>query len=153
MRIQVAMTLPREAASVPLVRRTASVLLTNAGLDPDCVFDVELALSEACTNVLLHAGGDRYEVLITTSDEQLVIDVLNPRTTVGHRPTWPAATLPHVSDERGRGLALMTALMDHAIFDAADRDGGSVHLIKSLRGSANAPLAATASNLSAHVPA
>ena len=140
MRIQVMMTLPREAASVPLARRTVAVALSSAGVARDCVDEVEVALSEACTNVYHHAGeGEDYEVVINIGDEQLTMDVLDSWTGFGHRPTWPAATMPDGTSERGRGLALMTALTDGAVFDSVTGDGGSVHLMKRLRWAANAP--------------
>ncbi|HEX2177629.1 MAG TPA: ATP-binding protein [Nocardioidaceae bacterium] len=141
MRIQVVMTLPREAASVPLARRTVAVALSSAGVAHDCVSEIEVALSEACTNVYHHAGeGDDYEVLINIGDEQLTVDVLDSGTGFGHRPTWPVASMPDHSAERGRGLALMTALTDSAVFDTVAGDGGSVHLMKRLRWADHAPL-------------
>ncbi len=141
MRIQVMMTLPREAASVPLARRTVAVALTSAGVARDCVDEVELALSEACTNVYHHAGeGEDYEVVINIGDEQLTMDVLDSWTGFDHRPRWPAAAMPDGTAERGRGLALMTALTDGAVFDAVSGDGGSVHLMKRLRWADDAPL-------------
>jgi hypothetical protein len=50
------MTLPREARNVPVVRRTVATALESAGVTDECVEEVQVALSEACTNVFQHAG-------------------------------------------------------------------------------------------------
>ncbi len=131
MRIQVVMTLPREARSVPVVRRTVATALSSAGVTQECVGEVEVALSEACTNVFRHAGpGASYEVVINIGDEQLTMDVLDTGAGFGNLETAPIAT---ELDEGGRGIALMRALSDRAVFDTVTGGGGSVHLMKHLR--------------------
>jgi serine/threonine-protein kinase RsbW len=138
-RIQVVMTLPREAVSVPLTRRTVAAALTAAGVEPDCLAEVSVALSEACTNVLNHAGeGDAYEVAINISDQQLTMDVVDFGSGFGSLPH--GSSMPDPTAESGRGLALMRALTDRAVFDSVSGDGGAVHLMKRLRWSADAPV-------------
>jgi serine/threonine-protein kinase RsbW len=127
-RIQVVMTLPREAVSVPLTRRTVT----------ECLAEVEVALSEACTNVLNHAGkGDAYEVAINISDQALTMDVIDFGAGFGH--VQPGTPMPDPTAESGRGLALMRTLTDKAIFDSVSGDGGSVHLMKRLHWVPDAP--------------
>ena len=133
MRIQVVMALPREARSVPLVRRTVSTALSSAGVTPECVAEVEVALSEACTNVYRHAGqGASYEVVINIGDEQLTMDVLDSGAGFGSLEAAPS-TMAELDAEGGRGIALMRALTDRAVFDTVTGRGGSVHLMKHLR--------------------
>ncbi len=133
MRIQVVMALPREARSVPLVRRTVSTALSNAGVTPECVAEVEVALSEACTNVYRHAGqGASYEVVINIGDEDLTMDVLDSGTGFGNMEAAPSS-MAELDAEGGRGIALMRALTDRAVFDTVTGRGGSVHLMKHLR--------------------
>jgi len=133
------MTLPREAVSVPLTRRTVAAALTAAGVAPDCLAEVEVALSEACTNVLHHAGkGEAYEVAINISDQQLTMDVIDFG--AGFGQLEPGHPMPDPTAESGRGLALMRALTDRAIFDSVSGDGGTVHLMKRLRWSPDAPV-------------
>lgn len=139
MRIQVVLTLPREAVSVPIARHTVSAALSRAGLDPDCLLEVEVALSEACTNVFLHAqNGDTYDVVINVSEEDLTVDVIDSG--VGFDDGPPVAELPDAFSETGRGIALMEAFTDHTSFDSVAGGGGVVHLIKQLRWSPNAPM-------------
>lgn len=139
MRIQVVLTLPREAVSVPLARHTVAAALQSAGIAEDCLAEVKVALSEACTNVFHHAGaGESYEVAINIGDEQLTMEVVDSGAGFG----WQSAqsTMPHHMAEGGRGLALMSAFSDHALFDTVSGDGGSVHLMKRLRWTEGSPL-------------
>lgn len=132
MRVQIALSLPREAVSVPLTRHTVSAALYTAGVEPTCVDEVEVALSEACTNAVQHAvGGVSYEVNVSISDEQVAIEVVDSGSGFGQREVTPDA-VDHVA-ENGRGMALMHALSDLAVFDSVNGEGGSVHLTKRLR--------------------
>jgi serine/threonine-protein kinase RsbW len=45
-----------EAVSVPVMRRVLGDTLRGLGVDEESVYDILLAASEACTNVLLHGG-------------------------------------------------------------------------------------------------
>jgi serine/threonine-protein kinase RsbW len=132
-RIQVVMTLPREARSVPVVRHTVATALRAAGVTDECVAEVEVALSEACTNVYRHAGhGVSYEVVMNVRDEQLTMDVLDSGAGFGDLGA-ERTTMAELDAEGGRGIALMRALTDRAVFDTVTGRGGSVHLMKQLR--------------------
>ena len=68
MKIRLALSLPREEISVPLTRHVVSAALLTAGVEPTCVQEVEVALSEACTNAVKHAvDGVSYEVARSAS--------------------------------------------------------------------------------------
>ena len=61
--ILLSLSLPRDADSVPVARHIVRRALAEVGVTDDCTHDVELALSEACSNVLLHSGpGREYDV-------------------------------------------------------------------------------------------
>ena len=138
MRIQVVLTLPRDAASIPLARHTVTAALELAGVVDDCVAEVEVALSEACTNAYRHAhDSDDFEVLINIGDDTLTVDVLDSG--VGFPRRTSPMTMPRPSADSGRGMALMAAFTDQAVFDAVTGDGGSVHLVKHLRWADDAP--------------
>ena len=86
MRVELALTLPREEISVPLARHVVSAALTTAGVEPTCVHEVEVALSEACTNVVKHAvDGVSYEVTVCISDEHVSIEVVDSGSGLGQR--------------------------------------------------------------------
>jgi anti-sigma regulatory factor (Ser/Thr protein kinase) len=69
--IKMVLFLPRDAASVPVSRQVLDRCLETLGVAPDTRNDIALALSEACANVILHAGpGDEYEVQASARNEQ-----------------------------------------------------------------------------------
>ena len=66
MEIKMALYLPRDAASVPVTRRVLDRCLETLGVTPDTRADIALALSEACANVVQHAGpGEEYQVQVS----------------------------------------------------------------------------------------
>jgi serine/threonine-protein kinase RsbW len=131
-RVELGLSLPREEISVPLTRHVVSAALSTAGVMPACVQEVELAVTEACTNAVEHAvEGVSYEVLILITDEQVTIDVIDSGSGFGQREAPPDG-VDHWS-ENGRGLKLIHALSDLAIFDSVEGEGGSVHMKMGLR--------------------
>jgi serine/threonine-protein kinase RsbW len=136
--IMLALTLPRDGVTVPLARHVVRTAMERAGVEPACVDDVVLALSEACTNVLLHAGaGDEYEVSFHLEGRRCrirVVDVGRGFDSAAHRDgAQPEA-------ERGRGLTLMRALVDRVRFTSRPEDGTVVTMEKDLRFADPAPL-------------
>jgi serine/threonine-protein kinase RsbW len=138
-RIDVAVCLPQEADTVALMRSATRSMLTLFGVTEDCVDDIGLALSEACTNVIAHAStDDEYEVLVGVDDRQCVISVRD----AGH--DFDAAQLtgmmPDLHSTRGRGVAIVRALMDSVDF-ACDPEGGTVvRLVRALKLRDDGPL-------------
>ena len=132
MEIMLALTLPRDELSVPLARHVVRTAMERAGVAAACVDDVVLALSEACTNVLLHAGaGDEYDVRFQLENRRCRIRVVD----VGHGfdslATRREGAQPDA--ERGRGLALMRALVDQVRFTSRPEDGTVVTMEKELQ--------------------
>jgi serine/threonine-protein kinase RsbW len=69
---------PRETISVPVMRRVLGETLDKLGVDEECVADLLLAVTEACTNVLRHSGpGFRYEVTATVGRNSCVLEVVD----------------------------------------------------------------------------
>jgi serine/threonine-protein kinase RsbW len=131
MELSLALTLPRDEQTVPVARHIVRNAMEQVGVEETCVYDVELALSEACTNVLLHSGpGDRYVVRLDLGDPLGVIRVID----VGHG--LDSAKLltedPLLEAERGRGLGLMHALVDRVDFTTRPEAGTIVTLEKAL---------------------
>lgn len=128
--------LPRDVASVPVTRQVLDSCLHTLGVRQETRTDIALALSEACANVILHAGpGDEYEVMARARDGRCVIEVVN---TAGGAPAVPAARPAPPADamvpptaEHGRGLKIMDAVVDNLQL-TGDRDGTTVHFEKAL---------------------
>ena len=145
MEIKIVLSLPRDAASVPVSRQVLDNCLETLGVMPDTRADIALALSEACANVILHAGpGDEYEVHASCRDGRCIIDVVN----TGDRPE-PAAPAPDAGPadagaaadagsaspaaEHGRGLKIIDAVADNVQLTGNARNGTTItHFEKAL---------------------
>jgi anti-sigma regulatory factor (Ser/Thr protein kinase) len=133
MEISLELRLPRDAASVPLVRHLCGDALRKLRVAEDCVGDVELAITEACTNVVKHSSGahDEYKVKIAIGGKTCEISVSDAGVGFDHEMLGrdPAP----ISAESGRGIILMRALVDKVKFVSRPRDGTIVHLVKTLK--------------------
>ena len=112
MEFKVVLFLPRDAASVPISRQVLDGCLETLGVTSDTRNDIALALTEACANVVLHAGAaDEYEVMARASDDRCVIEVVNTGTAPARKPA-PSDRVP-LTAEHGRGLKIIDALTDN----------------------------------------
>jgi serine/threonine-protein kinase RsbW len=121
--------LPTDAQSVPLVRGLLRQALQYLGVVEDCIQEVVLALTEACANVVQHAGEhEQYQVDVAIDDTFCRISVVDEG--AGFDPeTAPQTTSPL---ESGRGLILMRALVDRLAFVQDDLGRHQVTLEKRL---------------------
>jgi serine/threonine-protein kinase RsbW len=131
MEIKFTLMLPRDALSVPVVRRVLNSSMKTLGVADDCLADIEIALTEACTNVLDHAAaGDEYHVVAGLDDRSCVIEVVDTghgfdAEKLGRSDAEPTA-------EEGRGIQLIRALVDRVHFKSRPETGMIVHLEKEL---------------------
>ncbi|MGH6655034.1 MAG: ATP-binding protein [Actinocrinis sp.] len=146
--------LPREAQSVGKARRMLRDTATLAGVDPEVSFDLGVALTEACANVIEHAGlAEGYWVAAGISADRCWIDVIDngvgfaPRRLAEHsvaaasaRP--PARAAVSVADspasladtpECGRGLMLIEALCDRVDIRNHPARGAMIHFERDLK--------------------
>lgn len=130
MEIRLSLALPADAASVPLTRRVVTDALTVMGVDDECVAEVGVAISEACTNVLDHAGGTEYDVVATIDEQAAVIQVLDRG--AGFEGAVLGGEDAPTDAETGRGIQLMRRLVDRVRFEVALRGGTVLHLEKRL---------------------
>jgi serine/threonine-protein kinase RsbW len=136
--ISLSLSLPRDEQSIPVARHIVRRAMDEVGVEPECANDVEIALSEACTNVLRHSGpGDEYEVRLNLDDETCSIRVVD----LGRGFEIGQAGRDSGADaEQGRGFGLMQALVDRVRFVSKPATGTMVHLEKALALSANSLL-------------
>jgi serine/threonine-protein kinase RsbW len=139
-----------ETLSVPVMRRVLGDTLRGLGVDEESVYDLLLAATEACTNVLQHSGREVRGYAVVTSlgavgcqvevaDEGVgaVLREAGPREpSAPAGPETPVAQLP----ESGRGLAVMRACVDNVTLDSSPGRGTVVTLRKHIRLSQDAPL-------------
>ena len=130
LKMSMSVELPRESASVPLARHLTARLLAELGVIDDVIGDVEIALSEVCTNVIDHAEvGDSYDVEIFVYGRDCEIRVID-----GGKGFDDAAVVKDIGSyvERGRGLAIARAVMDRVGFESRAGRGALVTLAKHL---------------------
>jgi len=136
-----------ETLSVPVMRRVLGDTLRALGVDEESVYDLLLAATEACTNVLQHSGREvrGYAVVTRLGAVGCQVEVADEgvgamRHEAGAReeqaPDIPVAQLP----ESGRGLAVMRACVDNVTLDSSPGRGTVVTLRKHIRWSQDAPL-------------
>jgi serine/threonine-protein kinase RsbW len=108
--------LPTDAQSVPLVRGLLRQALQYLGVAESGIQEIVLALTEACANVVQHAGEhEEYEVDVAIDDTLCVITVVDDGDGFDPETATP-------SPDAGRGLVLMRALVDRLAF-VQDEDG------------------------------
>jgi serine/threonine-protein kinase RsbW len=141
MEVHLSLCLPGDAASVPVTRRVLRCAMTTLGVLEETRGDVELALSEACGNVVRHAlHGDAYEVHVTIEGVLCTIDVVDTGRGLDG-VSLAALAPPDVTAEQGRGLLLIKALTENAHLVNLPRKGSIVHFEKQLAWSPDAPIA------------
>ena len=76
--VRFCLVFPRETLSVPVMRRVLGDILSRLGVDEECIADLLLAVTEACTNVLRHSGpGRRYEVVAQVGRNRCLLEVVD----------------------------------------------------------------------------
>ncbi len=136
-----------ESLSVPVMRQVLGDTLRSLGVDSESVYDILLAATEACTNVLTHGGHrvNSYEVVTSLGAVGCQVEVADEGIGVGARTAacgrprgaeTPVAQLP----ESGRGLAVMRAFVDNVTLDSQPGRGTVVTLRKHISWSSDAPL-------------
>lgn len=136
--LDLSLSLPRESSSVPVVRKLSVQALTAFGVIHEDVADVELAITEACANVIDHAADtDTYEVRVELASDECSITVIDQGSGL---PVSAVADDVDVEAETGRGLALMRAMVDNVAFRSEPRAGAVVHMVKTLRYEREHPL-------------
>jgi serine/threonine-protein kinase RsbW len=128
--ISFSLVLPRDLLSVPVVRQTCRGAMIELGVDPECVGEVALAVTEACANAVQHSadGENEFEVRVKFDDAVCEIRVFDR----GSGFDADLVSVPEDSAERGRGIQLMRALVDKVQFESRPEEGTIVCLVKRL---------------------
>jgi serine/threonine-protein kinase RsbW len=129
MQILFTVVLPRDEVTVPLIRHIVRDSLLKIGATPECVGDIELALTEACSNVLNHAktNPSEYSVNVNVDNHSCEIRITDGGSGFDASSVGTASE----SAESGRGITLMRALVDDLKF-VSNSKGTVVHLAKRL---------------------
>jgi serine/threonine-protein kinase RsbW len=125
------LVLPREALSIPVMRRVLGDALSGLGVSDDCAADLLVAVSEACTNAVQHAAAaSLFEVVASIDDGWCVLKVVDHG--AGFDEPGSLAALGDAVAESGRGITIMRSLVDDVSFDSRPEAGTVVYLQKRL---------------------
>lgn len=131
MDISFSVRLPRDARSLPLMRGLLRQALEHLDAAPQTIEEIVLALTEACANVVQHAGEhEEYQVDVAITDEVCRVCVLDDGQGFDFERVSASDGSPL---ESGRGLMLMQALVDTLQFVRSDDGRHRVELEKRLR--------------------
>ena len=131
--------LPRDSSTLSVVRHIASSALEELGVVDGEIEDVALALTEAAANVVKHSEvDDKYEVHLVIENNTCEIRVVDSGR--GFDSDSLGVNMAGPSEERGRGMALIAALVDSVRFESRPEAGTIVHLVKDLTLRPDGPL-------------
>jgi len=132
--LELALSLRRDGRSVLVARHVVRAAMDAIGVTEGCTHDLEVALSEACTNVIQHADpAGEYQVRLQLAEQRCLLRVTEASGgLVGEFGQQPPDTVPAGDAEHGRGLVLMRALVDRVGFRLLPGVGAVVWLEKRL---------------------
>jgi serine/threonine-protein kinase RsbW len=139
-KVRFCLVFERELLSVPVMRRVLGDTLRGIGLNEEVVADILLAATEACTNVVLHAGhsAPAFTVAATVDGAACRVEVTDDGEGCRRsrrrrdRVREHGGALPAESGlaESGRGFAIMEACVDEVTLRSAPGQGTQVVLDK-----------------------
>ncbi|MEU0547660.1 ATP-binding protein [Micromonospora sp. NPDC005979] len=131
-------SLPRQPSAVARARHILATLLSLTDIGDDVRANLAVAISEACSNAVIHADpSSDVDLTISIDDDVCVIEV-------GNRGSTPDAAkldadLPAPLTIGGRGLPLIAALSDAATFVDGTPDQVLLRITKNLSEVRTAP--------------
>ncbi len=130
---------PAKFDQLDTIRGFASQAARDAGMDDSETYAVELAVDEACTNIIEHAyqGENRGEIECTCeSNDACLTVVLRDHGKPFDPSTVRAPDLDANIDDRavgGLGVFLMKQLMDEVLFEPLGESGNVLTMVKRLK--------------------
>jgi len=108
----------------------------KAGLTEQAIYDVEVAVDEACTNIIEHSyhGKSKGEIEVTCQVIPIGLKIIIHDS--GCYFTPDSSPKPDINSpltkrkERGLGLYFMQKLMDEVIFDPCEGEGTILTMVK-----------------------
>ncbi len=122
--------------SLASIRKFVFRAASDAGFDEKEIYAVELAVDEACSNIIEHAyGGDgNGEIECTCNDLNDSLEIIIKDE---GEPFDPAAVIPpdfsidlEEIKPRGAGLFLIRNMMDDVEFEFSRKDGNVLRMVK-----------------------
>ncbi|MDR2487437.1 MAG: ATP-binding protein [Clostridiales Family XIII bacterium] len=124
------LSVPCDARYVSTVRLAVSSVASLAGFDIEAIEDIKIAVSEACTNIILHGGlgESAYNVICALEDGGLELVVEDD----GVGFAYEEYEKPNLEEpsEGGLGLYIILALMDDVKVSSQAGAGTSIRMKK-----------------------
>jgi serine/threonine-protein kinase RsbW len=124
------LSLPARAENIALIRHAFGALGEALAVEEQLLCDVRLAVTEACSNVVVHAYADRVpgplEVLATVDNDELTVIVRDEGPGIAPHPGSPGL---------GLGLPLIASLTESVQLGRDEHERTEVRMTFSLSGS------------------
>ena len=132
-------SVPGDSSSLSLVRVLITHLAEDIGFPEDDIGQIEIAVDEACTNVIEHAYNSispkpPVKIDIQTMQDQLIIDILDEGKPFDYS-THIMPTFPDHWNEgniRGVGLFIIKQCMDESTYTQLPDNTNRLRLVKKL---------------------
>lgn len=121
----IVLELPSNSGYILLARLVVSCVGRLAGFEPEDVYDLKLAVTEAATNVIRHAAVEKFQVeyrVLSRAVEVVVVD-RGGGFDVGSLKTTPG-------EHGGFGLAVIQSLVDEVAVDSTAEGGTRLRMVR-----------------------
>ena len=126
---------PSKPEFVGTVRMAVAHVAAQVGFDIEAIDDVKVAVSEACTNIILHSHDHTdfsYEVEIEREEKSITITVMDRG--AGFETGKYVEPVPGETRGSGMGIFILRALMDEVDIESEVGVGTKIRMKKYLQG-------------------
>ena len=128
------LSIPHRSEYIGMIRLTVASIASRMGFDIEDIEDMKVALSEACSNAIMHGGcgeEDNFLVQFIREQTRLVISVSD----FGKGYSVNALQTPNTEElnEGGLGIFIIKSLMDDVKIKSGNSQGTSITMVKNLR--------------------
>ncbi|MEN1760063.1 ATP-binding protein [Anoxynatronum sibiricum] len=133
-REMIELSIPHRSEYVSMIRLTVTAIASSMGFDIEDIEDIKVALSEACSNAIMHGGcgaEENFVVQFVREQERLTISVSD----FGKGYSVQTLQAPKLEElnEGGLGIFIIRSLMDDVKIKTGSSQGTSITMIKNLR--------------------
>jgi len=133
---KVKIEMPSQTDYISLIRQFVGGLALKAGFNKEDIEKIELAIDEACTNVLQHSykfeSDKRYDIEIEIKNSKLDIVITDNGDPFFFDFEQKQDTNKHISELKvgGLGIFIMQQVMDEVKYERGDGKGNVLRLVK-----------------------
>jgi len=130
---EIKLTLPTKIEYISIARLTIASVADGMGFSIGDVEDLKVAVSEACTNVIMHSvtPQESYELIYTIGEKSLTLSVADKG--IGFVPEKETTRkLKELELSNGFGLIIIKMLMDKVKIRSEEGIGSTITMVKNL---------------------